>query len=63
MKDPNIWFLNEVIKSSKENAAEVAPGVWVPARPEGFSSWSYRLKAAWLVFTGKADALIWPGNQ
>lgn len=22
-----------------------------------------RLRATWLVFTGKADALIWPGGQ
>lgn len=63
MKDPNIWFLNEVIKSSQQNAVEIVPGTWVPARPLGFSSWSFRIKAAWLVFTGKADALIWPGNQ
>mgnify|MGYP001610755592 CR=1 FL=1 len=31
-----------------------------PARPEGFASIGYRLKATWLVFTGQADALIWP---
>lgn len=31
-----------------------------PARPEGFASITYRLRAAWLVFTGQADALIWP---
>lgn len=35
---------------------------WVPARPEGFASITYRLKATWLVFTGQADALVWP-NQ
>ena len=62
MKDPNILFLNEVLTSTKENAAQIA-GQWIPARPLGFSSWSYRIKAAWLVFTGKADALIWPANQ
>lgn len=33
---------------------------WAPSRPEGFSSLSYRLRATWLVFTGQADALIWP---
>ena len=36
---------------------------WVPARPEGYSSILYRLKATWLVFTGRADALVWPGGQ
>lgn len=34
-------------------------GRWVPARPEGFASPWYRLRATWLVFTGRADALIW----
>lgn len=37
--------------------------LWVPARPLGFYSIGSRIKAAWLVFTGKADAVIWPGNQ
>lgn len=34
-------------------------GEWVPARPLGGM---VRFKAAWLVFTGRADALIWPGQ-
>lgn len=34
--------------------------IWVPARPLGFASFWYRCKAAWLVFTGRADALKWP---
>lgn len=37
-------------------------GRWVPARPMGFSSIWYRIKATWLVWTGRADALIWPGQ-
>jgi len=36
---------------------------WVPARPMGYASIRNRFKCAWLVFTGKADALIWPGGQ
>ncbi len=34
-------------------------GRWVPVRPEGFGSIWYRLRATWLVFTGRADALVW----
>lgn len=34
-------------------------GRWVPARPLG--GWG-RWRAAWLVFTGRADALVWPGQ-
>jgi len=34
-------------------------GIWCPARPAGYASFLNRFKLAWLVFTGKADALIW----
>lgn len=37
--------------------------VYVPARPIGYLDFISRLKIAWMVFTGKADALIWPKNQ
>ncbi len=36
---------------------------WVPARPIGYFSITNRLKYAWMVFTGKADIIIWPGGQ
>lgn len=36
---------------------------WVPARPMHLDTIPNRLKAAWLVFTGKADAVVWPGDQ
>jgi len=58
----NIWFLNELMKAANENAAQIA-GTYVPARPYGWTSLRWRFKAAWLVFTGKADAVIWPANQ
>lgn len=40
-------------------------GEWVPARP---LNWQYRslkqrIKEAYAVFTGKADAFIWPKGQ
>lgn len=38
---------------------------WVPARPINYkytSLWR-RLKLAWLVFTRKADVVIWPEGQ
>lgn len=31
------------------------------ARPVGIGGFSRRLKAAWMVFTGKADVLLWKG--
>lgn len=38
-------------------------GRWYPARPVGFASIWYRIKATWLVWTGQADALVWPPGQ
>lgn len=38
-------------------------GKWVPARPMGFCSFRYRIKAAWKVFIGECDALQWPEGQ
>lgn len=34
---------------------------WVPARPLGPSSHQWR--AVWLVWTGRADVLHWPGQE
>jgi hypothetical protein len=31
----------------------------VPSRPLGLDTFPARFKAAWLVFTGKADAVTW----
>lgn len=40
-------------------------GQWLPARPVNyrFRSFRERLRQAWDVFTGKADAKYWPGGQ
>jgi len=38
------------------------PGKWVPARPL-VGPWRWRLRDAWAVLTGRADAFIWPGGQ
>lgn len=50
-----------------QNNKVLLNGIWVPARPinstkeyKGFFS---RIRDAWLVFTCKADAFIWPENQ
>ena len=43
-------------------STQLPSGEWVMARPEPFHSFVYRWKCAWLVFTGKADALIWRGQ-
>lgn len=62
MRDTLIHHLGDVLRCASWNCALIN-GKWVPSRPLGFSSFRYRCKAAWLVFTGKADALIWPEGQ
>ncbi len=62
MRTPGIVTLKNVIEGANSTHAEIN-GRWVPARPLGYRSWRYRLKATWLVFTGRCDALKWPENQ
>jgi hypothetical protein len=61
-KAPNIWRLDELLEYFKGGTRALVNGCYVPARPLGFYSLGNRMKAAWMVFTGKADALIWPGQ-
>lgn len=69
MKAPTIYKLRELQNlcntdtMASFNSPATGVQVWVPARPEGLYSIGNRIKAAWLVFTGKADAVIWPGDQ
>jgi len=65
MKHPNIWKLKNLFDycAKGECSAGLPDGRYVPARPRGFCSIGQRTKAAKLVFTGKADAVIWDGNQ
>lgn len=37
-------------------------GKWVPSRPMRYTM-AHRIKAAWLVLTDKADAVIWPEGK
>ena len=62
MKYPSIRDVRDVVKGASELQAGLPDGRWVPARPEPFVGGFRRFKAAWLVFTGKADALTWPGQ-
>lgn len=56
-----IYALKNLIAASNTVQANIN-GKWVPCRPlPGPISW--RIRAAWLVLTGKADAVIWPENQ
>ena len=64
MRYPNILTARWFTTKAAEVQCRVPPGMsWVPARPTGYPSHWHRCKAAWLVFTGKADAVTWEGGQ
>jgi hypothetical protein len=59
-----IWTLKTLIKSIESCRTEIN-GNWVPARSINYKYRSLyeRFHEAWLVFTGKAEAFIWPEGQ
>lgn len=64
MKSPNVYTLARLSKTINSGCSSSdGSGAWVPARPEGYSSLRLRFKIAMLVFTGQADALVWPQGQ
>jgi hypothetical protein len=70
-KEPTLYSLEHLINLVKGEGelrgvtgwVEI-DGRWFPARPIGFqgSAWR-RFKIAWEVFTGRADAVVWPAGQ
>jgi len=61
-KYPRLVTVKEITEDAFNTTTNI-DGKWLPARPLGFMSWQQRWKMAWLVFTGKCDALKWPGDQ
>ena len=61
-KHPSVWALRDLVRHASDGECALINGRWVPARPEGFASFWNRLRAAWLVFTGRADAVTWEGQ-
>ena len=69
-KAPNLYHLEDLPRTRPLADATPLPrsdvcihGQWVPARPMGYFSLISRVHLGWMVFTGKADALLWPGGQ
>lgn len=69
MQDPSIIHIDNLERymlssgmRSRTTDALTGKEVWIPARPLGYPSLKDRLRATWLVFTGKADALLWRGQ-
>jgi hypothetical protein len=61
-KHPTIWNLKNLIEHCGKVTVRIDKE-WVPCRPIGPTWLSNRIKATWLVFTGKADAVIWSDGQ
>jgi hypothetical protein len=60
---PNLYTLEQLAKTvNGPTQAGLPNGLWVPARPQGFHSVGNRIRCAWAVFTGRADAVTWPGQ-
>lgn len=60
-----IWDVRDIVKSANSCSARITlAGIpyYVPARPLGWTSWPMRLKAMWMVWTGRADVVTWPGQ-
>ena len=60
---PAKWTPSEIIHATKYGPSCETPNGYEPARKYGFYSLTSRLKLAWDVFTGKADALYWPWQE
>lgn len=60
-RNPSLWRLTDLIECASSMRYREPD---MPARPLGTCyTLSKRIRAAWLVFTGRADAVIWPGDQ
>lgn len=59
------WKLKDLIEHAATTSTHTKEEGWVPARPIGHkhASLRERFKAAWQVFTGKADSFVWPAKQ
>ncbi len=57
------WTLKELSFHVNTTSASRKDGRWGPVRPLGNNSLWYRLKAAYRVFTCKADVLVWPEDN
>ncbi len=59
------WDVRDLVKSAARASAgiQVPNGViYVPARPLGWTDIPHRLRAVWMVWTGRADVVTWPGQ-
>lgn len=58
-----IWKLKNLVEHTEQCHTDTGTKGWVPARPLNYRSWRRWLREVWLVMTGRADLVVWPGNQ
>lgn len=64
MRTPGIAYMSRRWLEMAASAERQMPdGRYAPARPEPYHSIFQRWRATWLVFTGRADALVWPEHS
>lgn len=65
MNMPTIYTPESLARTTANVQCGLPDGRWVAARPEGWHGLLLRkrLRAAWLVFIGRADVLLWEGQQ
>lgn len=59
MRQPAIIQAGAVLPRNDHLKIQVAEGLWVHRPIQMIKSFAARCKAAWLVFSGQADALVW----
>jgi hypothetical protein len=64
MKNESIWRLKQLMRMSQSVSVEI-DDEWTPARPINYKFYTLRerIHAAWMVFTRKAEAFVWPKGQ
>lgn len=60
---PNLMTLSMLENVNSFQIKTKTKDGWVPVRPLGLASVTNRVRLAWGVFTGRYDALQWPGGQ
>jgi hypothetical protein len=56
-------YAEDLIERGNECQVLAADGRWYPARPLPFQSLALRLREAWDVLRGRADAYYWRQND
>jgi hypothetical protein len=60
---PCLWTIDSLAEHIRTGPQANIDGLWVAARPYGYYNFVSRLRLAWMVFTGSADALRWPNQN